>query len=77
MTPRAPPPIATSARSSIEASAITGHGRSAPNGVIAPRSYPVIDLASSASGSESRLVPRWARSFGQSKRRPPGTSTNT
>ena len=38
LTPRAPPPIATTSRPSIDASAITGHRRSAPNGVIAPRS---------------------------------------
>ena len=36
-TPRAPPPIATTSRPSMLASAITGHGRRAPNGVIAPR----------------------------------------
>ena len=37
-TPRAPPPIATTSRDSTDASTMTGHGRSAPNGVIAPRS---------------------------------------
>jgi hypothetical protein len=59
------------------ASAITGHAFDEPNGVIVPRSYPVAVFASSASGSESRLTPRWVRSFGQSICRPPGTRTNT
>ena len=34
LTPWAPPPIATRSRPSIEASAMTGHGRVDPNGVI-------------------------------------------
>ena len=37
-TPLAPPPMATCSRAMIEASAITGQARLAPNGVIAPRS---------------------------------------
>ena len=37
LTPRAPPPIATRSSASMLASAMTGHGRRAPNGVIAPR----------------------------------------
>ncbi len=75
-TPLAPPPIATTSSPSIEASTITGHGRRAPKGVMAPRTYPVSAFASSSVGSVSRLAPSSALSFGQLKRRPPGTRTN-
>ncbi len=73
-TPCAPAPSDT-VRPVIVASATTGHAVVDPNGVIVPRSYPVTSSAVAASGIESRLTPRCARSFGHEISRSPGTST--
>ena len=73
--PVRPAPIDT-VRPVIVASATTGHAVLDPNGVIVPRSYPVTSRAVAASGIESRLTPRCARSFGHEISRSPGTSAN-
>ena len=73
-TPCSPAPSVIS-RPTRWVSATTGQACDEPNGVIVPRSYPVAALATAASGSDSRLTPSVARSFGQEMARSPGTST--